>query len=136
MIVVAACGQRVRLSAQSAELMQVDRLRIDLEHVASRSPHQPCAIAQSLPEGRSKPGDVDGETLPGLWRRPGIPQPVNEGFRRHYRARRQQQDGQDTPRPGWPKITLLPGRPELNWPERPEFHDHLAFSTACGQARS
>src|SRR5450432_2373276 len=49
-IVVAACGQCARLSAQSAELMQVDRLRIDIEHVASRAPHQPYAIAQSLPE--------------------------------------------------------------------------------------
>src|SRR6266487_5314762 len=50
MFVVAACGQRARLSAQSAELMQVDRLRIDVEHVASRAPHQPHAIVQSLPE--------------------------------------------------------------------------------------
>src|SRR6266851_10478631 len=31
MIVVAAGGQRIRLPAQSAELMQVDRLRIDVE---------------------------------------------------------------------------------------------------------
>ena len=40
-IVVAAGGQRFRLPAQSAELMQVDRLRIDVEHVAARAPGQP-----------------------------------------------------------------------------------------------
>src|SRR6266567_6719164 len=127
MIVVAACGQCIRLPAQPAELMQVDRLGIDVEHVASSAPRQPDAIVKGLPERRSKPGDVDRQTLSGLWRRPGIPQPVDEGLNRHDRARRQQEDGQDTPRPGWPKITLLPGRPKLNRPERPEFHDRLAF---------
>jgi hypothetical protein len=30
--------------------MQVDRLRIDVEDVATRAPRQPYAIAQGLPE--------------------------------------------------------------------------------------
>src|SRR6266567_3264144 len=136
MVVVAACGQCIRLPAQSAELMQVDRLRIDVEHVASSAPRQPDAIANGLPERRSKPCDVDRETLSCLWRGAGIPQPVNESLSRHYCARRQQEDRQDTSRPGWPKITLLPSRPELNRPEHPKFHDRLASSTTCGQARS
>ena len=68
-IVVAACGQCIRLPAQPAELMQVDRLRIDVEHVASRAPHQLHAVAR-------RPAGV----TPGAWRcRPrGSPGPLAE----------------------------------------------------------
>ncbi len=135
-IVVAACGQGMRLPPQPAELMHVDRLGIDLEHVASRSPRQLHAVAHGLPERPPEPGDVDREGLPGLWRRPRIPQPVDETVNRHYRARRQQQHGQDAPRPGWPEILSLPGGPELNRSEHAEFHDRLASSIARGHRRS
>ena len=37
-VVVAAGGQGIRLPAQPAELMQVDRLGIDVEHVARARP--------------------------------------------------------------------------------------------------
>jgi hypothetical protein len=50
MIVVAACGQGVRLAAQPAELIQVDRLRIDVEHVAPGAARQPDAVAKGLAE--------------------------------------------------------------------------------------
>src|SRR6266851_2928590 len=78
LVIVAARDEGIRLPAQPAELMQVDCLRIDIEHVASGAPRQQDAIANGLPERRSKPGDVDRETLAGLGRRPRIPQPVND----------------------------------------------------------
>src|SRR6266536_327141 len=49
-IVVAACGQGIRLPTQPAELMQVDCLGIDLEHVAPRAPHQSHAVTNGPPE--------------------------------------------------------------------------------------
>ena len=49
-IVVAACGQRVRLPPQPAELVHVDRLGIDVEHVALRARRQLHVVADGLPE--------------------------------------------------------------------------------------
>ena len=50
MVEVAAGGQGVRLAAQAAELMQVDRFRVNVELVATRASRQPDALAQGLPE--------------------------------------------------------------------------------------
>src|ERR1022692_3206778 len=132
MIVVATRGQGTRLPAQPTELMQVDRLGIDVEHVAIGAPRQPDAVPDGLPERRSKPGDIDRETLAGLRRRPGVPQPVDEGINRHYRPRHQQKDRQDTALPGRPKVELLPNRPQLSRAEDSEFHDRLAFFHRMG----
>jgi hypothetical protein len=49
-IVVTAGRQGIGLPAKPAELMHVDRLGIDLEHVAPSAPHQPHAVAHGLPE--------------------------------------------------------------------------------------
>ena len=80
---VAAGRQRVGLPAQAAELVQVDRFRIDVEFVAAVAPGQPDALANGLPQGRPEPGDVDRKALAGLWRRLRIPHPVNENVGRH-----------------------------------------------------
>src|ERR1022692_3936181 len=64
-IIVAALGPSVRLSTQATELMQVDPLGIDVEHVAVGAPRQPDAVPDGLPERRSKPGDVDRKALTG-----------------------------------------------------------------------
>ena len=131
--VVAAGGERVRLAAQPAELMHVDRLGSDVEHVALRPAHQPRVVSHGLPERGAEPGHVDRKAVPGLGRRLRVPEPVDEGLDRDQRARRQQEHGQDRPRPGAAKILPPPGRPELNRSEGPEFHDRLASSTARRQ---
>ena len=114
LFVVAAGGEGIRLPAQPAELMHVDRLGIDFEHVALRPPHQPHVVSHGLPEGGPEPGHVDRKAVPGLGRRPRIPEPVNESLDRDQRAWRQQEHGQDGSRPGAPKIVTPSGRPELN----------------------
>ena len=114
LLVVTAGGEGIRLPAQPAELMHVDRLGIDFEQVALRPPHQPHVVSHGLPEGGPEPRHVDRKAVPGLGRRLRIPEPVNEGLDRDQRARRQQQHGQDGSRPGAPKILPPSGRPELN----------------------
>ena len=114
LLVVAAGGEGIRLPAQPAELMHVDRLGIDFEQVALRPPHQPHVVPHGLPEGGPEPRHVDRKAVPGLGRRLRIPEPVNEGLDRDQRARRQQEHGQDGSRPGAPKILAPSGRPELN----------------------
>ena len=56
-IVVTAGGQGIGLAAQPAELVQVNELGIDIEHVAARAAHQLDAVARALPEARPEPGD-------------------------------------------------------------------------------
>ena len=131
LVMVAASGQPVRLPAQPAELMQVHRLGIDVEHIAAGAPGKLDAVTDRLPQRCAEPGEVGGEALPGLGRWPGVPQPVDEGLCRDYRPRRQQQDGKDAALPGRPQVPLPAGRPELDRPENPKFHDRLASSTAC-----
>ena len=46
----AAGGQRVRLAAQAPELMQVDRVRVDVEFVTAVASRQPDAVTNGLPE--------------------------------------------------------------------------------------
>ncbi len=127
MVIVAAGGQRVGLPAQPAELVQVDRLGIDIEHVAARAPRQPNAVADGLPQQRPQPRDIDREAFPCLGRRLGVPQPVDESLSGHDCSRREQEDREDTPRPGRSKVTLPAGRPELYRPERPEFMIAMHF---------
>ena len=125
MVRVAVAGQRVGLAAQPAELVQVDDVRIHVEFVTPGPADQPDTLPDGLAQRGTEPGDVDGQALPGLWRRLGIPDPVDEHVSGHDCARSQHEDGQDTPRPGRPELALLPSRPELNRPEHPEFHDRL-----------
>ena len=49
-IVITARGQGIRLPAQPAELMDIDRLGIDLEHVAPRAPGQLHVVSHGLAE--------------------------------------------------------------------------------------
>ena len=128
LFVIAAGGEGIRLPAQPAELMHVDRLGIEFKQVALRPPHQPHVVSHGLPEGGPEPRHVDRKAVPGLGWGPRIPQPVNEGLDRHQRARRQQEHGQDGSRPGAPKIVSPSGRPELNRSESPEFHDRPTSS--------
>jgi hypothetical protein len=48
--VVATGRYGIGLPAEPAELMHVDRLGIDLEHIAPGAPHQPHVIAHRVPE--------------------------------------------------------------------------------------
>jgi len=132
LVLVAVSGSGIRLPPQLPELVQVDRLGIDVEQVAPGPPGQLDAVADGLPERTTEPGYVRGQALPRLGRRPGIPQPVNEGVGRHGGSGRQQEDGEHATFPGRPKIVLPVSRPKLNRPEDPKFHDRLASSTACG----
>ncbi len=50
MIVLTARGQGTRLPAQPAEMVDIDCLGIDIEHVASRAPGQLHAVSHSVPE--------------------------------------------------------------------------------------
>jgi hypothetical protein len=109
MVGVAVARQRVGLPAQAAELVQVDDVRIDVEFVAPGPADQPDAVPHRLAQRGPEPGDVDRQALPGLRRRLGIPDPVNEHVGRHNCARGQHEDGQDASRPGRPKIVLLSG---------------------------
>src|SRR5260370_604721 len=81
-IVVAACGQGIRLPAEPTELMHVDRLGIDLEHVAARAPRQMDAVAHGLPERRPEPGHVDRDAFPPPPRSPPLPPPLTQSLTR------------------------------------------------------
>ncbi len=131
---VAAGDERVGLPAQPAEPMQVDHVGVDIEHIAGQSPRQPDAVADGLTQGCPQPRDVDGQALPGLRRRLGIPQPVDQRLRGHDRPRRQQQDREDASLPRGTEVTVLPCRPQLRRPEDPKFHDRLALFHPLRQA--
>ena len=76
---VVTAGQRVRLAAQPAEPVYIDRLGISVEHIPAGQPVQLCAVAHSPPQGCAEPGHIDKQALPGLRGGAGIPQPVDEG---------------------------------------------------------
>ena len=48
--VIATRGQSVRLLAQPTELMQVDRLRIDLKYIAARPRYQLYVVTHCMPQ--------------------------------------------------------------------------------------
>ena len=50
LVMVAAGGQRIRLPAQPAELMQVHHLGVDVERVTAGAPGKLDAVTDGLPE--------------------------------------------------------------------------------------
>ena len=88
-IAVAVGRQRIRLPAQPAEVMQVDRVGIDVELVTPGAPGQPGVVAHGLPERGAQPGDVNRKALPGLGRGLRIPDPLDKDLGGHDRAGRQ-----------------------------------------------
>ena len=135
-LVGAAGGQRVRLPAQAPELVQVDRVRVDVEFVAAVASRQPDVVTNGLPQCGAEPGDVDRQALPGLWRRLCIPDPVNENAGRHYRARRQHQDGQDARGLADPRSRCCPSDHSSIGPSTRNSMIALRLLSARGPVRS
>src|SRR6185437_17058596 len=88
MLGVSGFGQRARLTAEPAELIQVDGLGVDVEQVAMGAGHQARSVDSGMLESPSQPGDISREALPRLSRRARVPQPIDEQLGRHYRAGR------------------------------------------------
>ena len=73
MIVFTARGQGIGLPAQPAELMHVDRFRIDLEHVAPGAPGQLNAVPHGLPERRPEAWRCRPTGFPWPWAEDAYP---------------------------------------------------------------
>ncbi len=135
LVVVTGCQHHIRLPPQPAELMQVHRFGIDVEHITAGAPGKLDIVTGGLAKRGPEPGQIGGQALPGFGRRPGIPQPVDEGLGGDYRPRRQQEDGKDAAFSGRAQVPLPAGRPQLDRPENPKFHDRLVFHARRANSR-
>jgi hypothetical protein len=109
---------------QVAESERVDAMRIDVEHVPTRTPQQPRGFASTVvvtADHVPEPGQVDVQGVARTLRRCPAPDPVDQGLHVHWQTRVHSERRQDAALPQRAYVHHPAVGPDLDRTEQAEL---------------